>query len=105
MAAPFCVARFHRMNRNFEDALIAVDGILARDPGFAEALFLKAQVLLDGYADRQGAKHYLLALFRAEPDKDDSIRRWGKTLYRQIVQQEKDERATLLPHSNQRGST
>ena len=93
LAAPLSEARFHKMNGNFEDALMKVDTVLARDPCFAEALLLKAQVLHEAFDDRRGAKDCLLKLFQAKNDSDACFRRWGKSLYRQIVQREKEQRA------------
>ena len=94
LAADVSQARFHKMNGDFENALIKLDTVVARDPDDPEALFLRAQILWEGYGDRQGAKQSLIRLFAAQPDRNACTRRWGKVLYRQMVQQEKDERTS-----------
>jgi hypothetical protein len=39
--------------------LVKVNEILSQEPDFSEALFLKAQILWEGYKSAQGAKIYL----------------------------------------------
>ena len=49
-------ARFHKMSKRHDLALECVDEVLAADPDFPEALFLKAQILWEGYQDAAAAK-------------------------------------------------
>jgi hypothetical protein len=57
MAGDLNVVRYHKLCNQFEDALLKIDAVLAKDPDFPEALFLKAQILWEGFEDRQAAKH------------------------------------------------
>lgn len=72
------------MNAQYDEALVRVEGILSHDPDHPEALFLMAQILGEGYTDREGAKEYLLKAAKAEPDTKAPIHRWARTLYREI---------------------
>ena len=48
-----------KRQKQFPQALQKVNEILNQEPEFAEALFLKAQILWEGYESAQGAKRYL----------------------------------------------
>jgi hypothetical protein len=77
--------RYHKMCKDFPMALITVEGVLAKDPHFAEALLLKAQILWEGLADAVGAKQCLIKLLKVEPDKKSPFHRWALTLYKEIA--------------------
>jgi tetratricopeptide (TPR) repeat protein len=78
------VVRYHKLCNRFDEALIKIEEVLARDPDFSEALFLKAQLLLEGFQDRKAAKECLLKIIRVEPDEKAVFRRWALNLYREI---------------------
>jgi hypothetical protein len=50
---------FFKRQRQFPQALKKVNEILNQEPEFAEALFLKAQILWEGYETANGARRYL----------------------------------------------
>ena len=77
--------RYHKMCKDFPMALITVEEVLAKDPDFAEALWLKAQILWEGLADAVGAKQCLIKLLKVEPDKKSPFHRWALTLYKEIA--------------------
>ncbi len=77
--------RYHKMCRDFSKALLTVEGVLARDPDFPEALLLKAQILREGFEDRIGAKQCLITILKVEPDKKSPFHRWALTLYKEIA--------------------
>ncbi|MFA5321451.1 MAG: hypothetical protein WC373_02160 [Smithella sp.] len=52
-------AMFFKRQQQYYRALKKVNGILKQAPEFAEALFLKAQILWEGYNTANGAKRYL----------------------------------------------
>jgi tetratricopeptide (TPR) repeat protein len=92
MAGDLNVVRYHKLCNQFEDALLKIDAVLAKDPDFPEALFLKAQILWEGFEDRQAAKACLLKIIKVEPNKETVFRRWALNLYRELsdrVQTEK----------------
>ena len=45
---------------NYEEALLIIENVLVEAPDFNEALFIKAQILLDGFKDTIGAKKMYL---------------------------------------------
>lgn len=78
------VAKHHKLCDRFDEALIKIEGILARDPEHPEALFLKAQILWQGFEDREAAKNCLLKIIKTEPDKKAVFHRWALNLYGEI---------------------
>jgi hypothetical protein len=48
-------ARFHKMSKRHDLALVCINEVLAADPDFPEALFVKAQILWEGYRDAAAA--------------------------------------------------
>jgi tetratricopeptide (TPR) repeat protein len=78
-------ARFHKMSKRHDLALACVDEALAADPNFPEALFVKAQILWEGYQDAAAAKKCLIHLMKAEPDKEATFHRWALSLYKEIA--------------------
>jgi len=92
MAGDLNVVRYHKLCNRFDDALLTIEGVLARDPDFPEALFLKAQILWEGFEDRCAAKECLLKIIKVEPDKEAVFHRWALNFYRDLsdmVQNEK----------------
>lgn len=80
--------RFHKMNGRYDESLIILEGVLAADPTFHEALFLRAQILFDGYRDTIGAKECPIKLMKAAPDKNTTLHRWALSLYRELIREE-----------------
>lgn len=78
------VVRYHKLCNRFDEALIKIEEVLARDPDFSEALFLKAQLLWEGFEDREAARACLLKIIKVEPDEKAVFRRWALNLYREI---------------------
>ncbi len=85
-------ARFHKMSRRHDLALGCVNEVLAAAPNYIEALFLKAQILWEGYRDSTGAKHCLLHVIKVEPDKEAPFHRWSLALYREIAAWERNRK-------------
>jgi len=78
-------ARFHKMSQRHDLALGCVDEVLAAAPNYIEALFLKAQIVWEGYQDSAAAKKCLLHLIKVEPDKEAPFHRWAVSLYKEIA--------------------
>ena len=76
--------RYQKMCKKFDRALIKVEEILTADPEFPEALFLKAQILWDGFDDREGAMDCLREIMKVEKDEGAMFRRWAVSLYREL---------------------
>ena len=51
--------RFHKREGDFDRALSLVNNVLEKDQEFPEALYLKAQILWEGFGNRSAAVSYL----------------------------------------------
>ena len=72
---------------DFKDALKLADEVLEKDPEFPEALYLKSQVLWEGFEDRSGAAPILRRLIKSLP-REEPLRRWVKEYYGQVCEAE-----------------
>lgn len=52
-------ARFNRQNKDYQAALSFVNRVLEKDPDFADALLLKAQILWEGFGQSHAAIQFL----------------------------------------------
>ena len=77
-------ARFHKMNQRYEKALWFVNGALEKDPDFQDALFLKAQILWEGFQDSRAAKECIGQIMQLLPTTDEPLYRWSTYLLSEI---------------------
>jgi tetratricopeptide (TPR) repeat protein len=84
LAGDLNVVRHHKLFNRFDEALIKIENVLAKDPDFPEALFLKARILWEGFEDREAAKSCLLKIIKMEPDQDALYHRWALDFYREL---------------------
>lgn len=75
--------RVQKMKGYHDKALTMLESILARDPSFAEALFVKAQILYESYHDTREALACLTSAI-ALTKKDEPVHRWAQTLKKDI---------------------
>ena len=61
-------ARFNKENRDYPAALSFVNKVLEKDPDFADALFLKAQILWEGFGRSHAAIQFLEKVLSLEDD-------------------------------------
>ncbi len=81
--------KHHKMKKEYDQALKLVNEILKKDPDFSEALFLKAQILWEGFNNVAAAKGYLKQIIETKEDGDKTIHRWASTLYDELTVVEK----------------
>jgi hypothetical protein len=81
------VVRYHKLCNRFDQALLALEAVLAKEPDFPEALFLRAQVLWEGFDDREGAKSSLMRIMKMEPDEKAVFRCWALNFYRELSEE------------------
>jgi hypothetical protein len=76
-ASDLNAVRYHKLCYQFDEALLKIEEVLAKDPDFVEALFLKAQILWEGFEDCQAARGCLLKILATEPDEKAVFHRWA----------------------------
>ena len=91
LAGELIKARLLKASDRFDEALAAVNSTLCRQPDHPEALFLKAQILWEGFANYTAATACLKKVVQMKPMQDETIRRWSQTLLKEIVEQRRAE--------------
>lgn len=91
-ASDLNVVRYQKLCHRFDDALIKIEEVLAKDPDFVEALLLKAQILWEGFEDCEAARGCLLKILAAEPNEKAVFHRWALNFYEDMTN---GERPTL----------
>jgi hypothetical protein len=86
LASDLNLVRYHKLCHRFDDALLAVEEVLAKDPDFVEALLLKAQILWEGFEDANAAGGCLLNILAVEPDENAVFHRWALNIYKELPQ-------------------
>jgi len=91
-------AMFFKRQQQYYRALKKVDEILNQAPEFAEALFLKAQILWEGYDTANGARRYLnMAVNCVSPE--EHLHHWIHS-YQNKINFESGERNINLAQGN-----
>ncbi len=88
-------AKYYKMRKEFDQALKTVNRILEIDPDFSGALFLKAQILWEGFENPTAAKGYLEKVIEMKQDKNETIHRWASNLYDELSEIEKNRESHL----------
>ena len=57
---------------------------MEKDPDYPEALFLKAQVLWDGFEDYSGTRQCLQRVMEVSPDENAAFHRWAVRMYEEM---------------------
>jgi tetratricopeptide (TPR) repeat protein len=78
------IVRYHKLCHQFDDALIKIDEVLAKDPDFVEALLLKARILWEGFEDARAARQCLLKILAGAPDEKAVFHRWALNFYEEL---------------------
>jgi tetratricopeptide (TPR) repeat protein len=86
LASDLNAVRYHKLCHQFDDALLKIEQVLAKNPDFVEALLLKAQILWEGFEDRQAARACLLKILAVAPDERDVFHNWALNIYNQLYQ-------------------
>ena len=86
LATDLNVVRYQKLYHRFDDALIKIEEVLAKDPDFVEALLLKAQILWEGFEDCQAARACLLTILAVGPDEKDVFHSWALNMYKELYQ-------------------
>ena len=76
--------RFHKRKEEYQKALKIINPIIEADPDFPDALYLKAQILWEGFRNHGGAKRHLQKIIDTADIKQDTIYRWAVSLSKDI---------------------
>ena len=87
MAADFAVIKEDKRQGRFEEALQKMDAYLVKDPNYPEALFLKAQILTQGFGNNAEARRYLARVQKAVPE-NEPLHRWAVNLLAEMKREE-----------------
>ena len=81
---PLNQARHLKVKNEYASAHNIVNEILSKAPDLPEALYLKAQILWEGYHKAKPSKELLARIMTVVPDKSETYNRWAQTLLDQI---------------------
>ncbi len=84
-------ARFSKRNGRFQEGLRIIDDVLQKDRNFPEALFLKAQILWEGFENREGAVECLEKVMGLVQE-EEPIHRWSLHYYLEVKKGHKIKR-------------
>ena len=73
-------ARHSKRQNRFQEALKTVNAVLAEIPDYPEALYLKAQILWEGFGNYAQAVNYLNKVLQLV-DEQEGLHRWASTYY------------------------
>lgn len=89
LAGELIKARLMKASDRFDEALSVINNTVRRLPNHPEALFLKAQILWEGFSDYTAARACLkkvVQMKRMKTEKDETIRRWSEQLLKEMLQ-------------------
>ena len=90
LSADLAKARFCKGKKQFREAILIVNEILEKHPGFPEARLLKAQIVWEGFNNKELALRNLDRAMELTQD-DDPIHRWALNYYHEIKKDRKPE--------------
>ncbi|MCI5167535.1 MAG: hypothetical protein D3903_15950 [Candidatus Electrothrix sp. GM3_4] len=92
LAGELVKARLMKASGRFEEALSVINSTVNKMPDHPEALFLKAQILWEGYSNYTAAKACLKKVIQMKPmknEKDETLRRWSKNLLKDMLEEKR----------------
>jgi len=84
LSADFEKAKSYKRSGKFEEANEIIDQVLEKDPDYPDALYLKAQILWEGFEKRQEASECLQNVMRLVPQ-EDTLHRWASIFLKEII--------------------
>ena len=83
LSADLARARFSKGRKQFREAILIVNEILEKHPGFPEARLLKAQIAWEGFSNKELALRNLDKVMELVKD-DNPIHRWALNYYHEV---------------------
>jgi hypothetical protein len=81
---PLNQARHLKSKQDYLNAFKITDEVLNKVPKLPEALYLKAQILWEGYHDAAAAREVLEKILELVPDAKETYHRWAQSLLLEI---------------------
>ncbi|MGX9728440.1 MAG: hypothetical protein ACTFAK_14325 [Candidatus Electronema sp. VV] len=92
LAGELIKARLLKASYRFSEALTAVNGTLRKLADHPEALFLKAQILWEGFGRHAEAKACLKKVVSMKAMKNETFRHWSQNLLEEIAEHRRAKR-------------
>jgi len=87
-------AKYYKMQKYFDKALKTINEVIAKDPEYPEALFLKASILWEGFGNSGAAKIYLQKVIEIVPNENEPFHQWALSLYDELTKIENSKETT-----------
>lgn len=84
LAADMQRARYSRREGRFEEALAIINGVLEKDSKYADAYFLNARILWEGFGNREGARGCIETMLQLASE-GETLHQWARTYYDEIT--------------------
>jgi tetratricopeptide (TPR) repeat protein len=97
-AADLEIARQRKRNGKFEEARSTIDGVLDRDRDFPDALYLKAEILWEGFQNSSEAKRCLRRVMQLVP-REETLHSWASSYFDIIIAAEKKQSTMIQPNT------
>jgi len=81
-------ARNSKRNGRFEESLKIINSVLDKDQNFPEALFLKAQILWEGFGRSAESKILLRMVMKLVPN-EDPLHRWSSNYFKEMMSKQR----------------
>jgi tetratricopeptide (TPR) repeat protein len=96
------IARQNKRNGKFEEARSTIDGVLDKDREFPDALYLKAEILWEGFENASEAKRCLRKVMQLVP-REETLHSWASSFFDKIIAAEKKQ--STHGHPNKESGT
>ena len=80
LSADFAKAKLNKRRGEYKEALEIINEVLEKDSEFADALYLKAQILWEGFKKREGALECLGKVMTLVPQQE-TLHRWASNYF------------------------
>jgi len=77
-------ARIQKSEKRYDKALGLVNEILEKDPNYPDVLFLKGQIMWDGFQNSEAAKGNYRKVMELVPNKAEPLHRWASTCHDEL---------------------
>lgn len=84
LAGELSKAKCLKSKKEFNEALATVNLILEKMPQHPEALFLKAEILREGFGNHPAARIYLEKILKLKSMPDETVRTWAASLLEKL---------------------